>query len=382
MAVIIDRRKNKESIIKSKQRYLNRNRAAVRQEIDKIIKGTKIKDITKKGQDIKLPKNPLREPKFAHTDSNNSHDLYGVDNKRFAKGDQISIPNKKGGGGSGEGDNGSGETSEDDFIFTLTKDEFSQLLFEYLALPNLVNKGLSNDKLVRKRAGYDKVGTPAKLDLKKTFELAIARRIACRPAKSPFLDNIDLRYKHYEMRPKPFMQAVVFCIMDVSGSMEEEQKLLAKKFYILLDLFLSRMYQRVELVFIRHHTEAKLCDEEEFFTSRETGGTVISTGLSLAYETIKQKYPSDNWNIYIAQTGDGENYPSDNPLCHRILVDQLLPICQYILYLQVADRRQYNYLKIFLDLKRKYSTIATNLVTNGRDLFKAFAEFFSKDNKK
>ncbi|NJM55573.1 MAG: YeaH/YhbH family protein, partial [Verrucomicrobiae bacterium] len=129
----------------------------------------------------------------------------------------------------------------------------------------------------------------------------------------PFIDTFDLRYANRVKQPQPTTQAVMFCIMDVSGSMDRARKDLAKRFFTLLYLFLKRNYEKIEVVFIRHHTVAKEVDEQEFFYSRETGGTVVSSALQLMGEIITERYPISSWNIYAAQASDGDNWHHDSP---------------------------------------------------------------------
>jgi len=216
------------------------------------------------------------------------------------------------------------------------------------------------------------------LDIKKTFELALARRIAAKPKKGAFLDDIDIRYKNYALKPKPMMQAVIFCVMDVSGSMDQGRKDLAKKFYFLLYLFLKKNYQKIELVFIRHHTTAIESTEDEFFYSKVTGGTVVSSALHLTDTIIKERYPLDAWNVYIAQTGDGDNWNADNRYCAELL-DKLIPMCQYFMYLQVIDRNT-DYMQLINNFKIKYQTVAAAFCSDSSSMFKAFAEFFKKED--
>lgn len=158
----------------------------------------------------------------------------------------------------------------------------------------------------------------------------------------PFIDTFDLRYKNYEKRPEPSSQAVMFCLMDVSGSMDQATKDMAKRFYILLYLFLSRTYKNVEVVYIRHHTQAKEVDEHEFFYSQETGGTIVSSALKLMDEVVKERYDPAQWNIYAAQASDGDNWADDSPLCHEILAKKILRWCAttVTLKLPVAPTRR------------------------------------------
>ncbi|NMT93052.1 YeaH/YhbH family protein, partial [Vibrio alginolyticus] len=154
----------------------------------------------------------------------------------------------------------------------------------------------------------------------------------------PFIDTFDLRFKNYEKRPVPSSQAVMFCLMDVSGSMDQATKDIAKRFYVLLYLFLTRTYENVDVVFIRHHTQAKEVDEHEFFYSQETGGTIVSSALKLMDEIVKERYPVGQWNIYAAQASDGDNWADDSPRCRDLLVNKLLPNCQYYSYIEITRR--------------------------------------------
>lgn len=171
----------------------------------------------------------------------------------------------------------------------------------------------------------------------------------------PFIDTFDLRYKNYEKRPEPSSQAVMFCLMDVSGSMDQATKDMAKRFYILLYLFLSRTYKNVEVVYIRHHTQAKEVDEHEFFYSQETGGTIVSSALKLMDEVVKERYDPAQWNIYAAQASDGDNWADDSPLCHEILAKKILPVVRYYSYIEITRRahqtlwREYEHLQAMFD---------------------------------
>ena len=134
----------------------------------------------------------------------------------------------------------------------------------------------------------------------------MARRIATQSKR--YLDDIDLRYKHFTKKPFPVKQAVMICLMDVSGSMGEFEKNMAKKFYILLYLFLNKVYKNVEVIFISHTTSAAEVTEHEFFYSQENGGTIVSTGLQLAKNIIDERIDTSATNVYIAQASDGDNW--------------------------------------------------------------------------
>jgi hypothetical protein len=206
-----------------------------------------------------------------------------------------------------------------------------------------------------------------------------------------YIDPVDLRYNRFEAVPQPSAQAVMFCLMDVSGSMTEDMKDLAKRFFLLLHLFLSRQYQHVDVVFIRHTSEAKEVDEETFFNSRETGGTVVSTALAEMRRVIEDRYPVDEWNIYAAQASDGDNYSSDSQTCLQLLTEEILPICQYFAYVEVYDPRQE---EIFLsslnvsELWKDYASVAParpnfamKRVFSKSDVFPVLHQLFAKTRK-
>jgi uncharacterized sporulation protein YeaH/YhbH (DUF444 family) len=133
----------------------------------------------------------------------------------------------------------------------------------------------------------------------------------------------------------------MFCVMDVSGSMDRARKDLAKRFFTLLYLFLKRNYEKIEVVFIRHHTVAKEVDEQEFFYSRETGGTVVSSALQLMGEIMAERYPMSSWNLYVAQASDGDNWHHDSPACRISCCKRIMPFVRYYAYIEITpDRHQ------------------------------------------
>ena len=203
----------------------------------------------------------------------------------------------------------------------------------------------------------------------------------------PFIDPVDVRYRRFESDPKPVAQAVMFCLMDVSGSMDEHLKDLAKRFYSLLYLFLTRRYRYVEVVFIRHTHEAKEVDEETFFNSRETGGTVVSTALEEMVAWCADRFPPAVWNIYAAQASDGDNLPIDNEKTVALLKTSILPVCQYYAYIEVGrepeERRRG--IEPPSTLWRAYDMIlspqlpmAMRKVRDRRDIYPVFRELFER----
>ena len=194
----------------------------------------------------------------------------------------------------------------------------------------------------------------------------------------PFIDTFDLRYKNYERRPQPSSQAVMFCLMDVSGSMDQATKDMAKRFYILLYLFLNRTYKNVDVVFIRHHTQAKEVDEHEFFYSQETGGTIVSSALRLMNEIVKKRYSPSEWNIYAAQASDGDNWADDSPGCRELLDKELLPVTRYYSYIEITRRAHQTLWREYEALQASHSNFAMQNIRSVEDIFPVFRELFKK----
>jgi uncharacterized protein len=209
-------------------------------------------------------------------------------------------------------------------------------------------------------------------------EIAALRR---RLERIPYLDPIDLRFRNRVRVPVPTSKAVMFCLMDVSGSMDEQRKELSKRFFILLYLFLTRHYEKIELVFIRHHTQAQEVDEENFFHARETGGTVVSSALVLMEEIIRARYDPSQWNIYGAQASDGDNWHHDSGRCREILAEKILPLVRYYAYVQVAEEEQ-NLWEEYTQLQDGQPHFAMRKATSADQIYPVFRDLFKKEGAK
>jgi len=203
-------------------------------------------------------------------------------------------------------------------------------------------------------------------------------RLKAKISARPFIDTFDLRYNHRVKEPTPTTRAVMFCLMDVSGSMNEERKDIAKRFFILLYLFLTRTYENIDVVFIRHHTTAKEVDEEEFFYSRETGGTVVSSALELMHEIILERYPTSDWNIYAAQASDGDNWEGDSPTCRELLVNQIMPCVQYYAYVEITAYEHQSLWREYEKVKTNFSNFAIQDISGLSSIYPVFRELFKK----
>ena len=197
-------------------------------------------------------------------------------------------------------------------------------------------------------------------------------------AAVPFIDSFDLRFRNFAKRPEPTSKAVMFCLMDVSGSMDQATKDMAKRFYILLYMFLSRSYKNVEVVYIRHHTQAKEVDEHEFFYSQETGGTIVSSALKHMNEIVKDRYNPQEWNIYAAQASDGDNWADDSPQCAQILAEELLPLVRYYAYIEITQRPHQSLWMEYEKLMATFDNFAIQPIRQISDIYPVFRELFKK----
>ena len=439
--VIIDRRQNdKKKSSTNRARYVRRVREQVKEAVKEIIRDGSIQDNLSGGaKKIRISKKGLNQPEFQHDVTGGIRDRVLPGNKKYQQGDRIDKPPA----GDGDGPNGKkgsidGE-GEDDFEFALSREEFLDLFFEDLELPDMIKKDMvSVTDFVMKRAGFTMDGNPSRLNILRSMKMAKSRRIALRAPKKreiqeleaelellvpqydsfpnsmaipeavqderrkqilarieeiklqiaalkrkakavPFIDDVDLRYNRWERFPVPTTQAVMFGIMDVSGSMGEWEKEMAKRFFMLMLLFLQHNYERVDIVWIRHHSVPKEVDEEEFFYSTETGGTVVSSALELMAKIVKERYPLSQWNVFGTQISDGDNFTPDCPVAMDVMANQILPISQYFAYVEVDQAKTRN-----SDLWPHYEKLTSNKsfvmskVKDVSDIFPVFRALFEK----
>ncbi len=403
MSHIIDRRKNdKGKSTGNRQKFLKRVENQIKKAIPDIISQESIKD-SKEGGSVKVPVRGLDEPSFRHDPKTGKKHLVKPGNDRFNEGDRIPKP-KEGSGGKGKGKgSNSPEVTEDEFTVILSREEFLKYFFDDLALPNMVKKLMeSTENFSLRRAGYTRDSVPSRLNIKSSYQQSLGRQLALKGvfdqkvlkleemlagAKDPeerenleaeiekvkrqantipFFEDIDLRYNNFERVPVPITSAVMFCIMDVSASMGQHEKDIAKRFFTLLYIFLSRQYKNVELVFIRHHTEAKEVNEEEFFNSRESGGTVVAPSLQLMDKIIQERY-DENWNIYCCQASDGDVWSKQDALeCKQQVQEVLLPEIQYMAYIEISNKERES------DLWQAYNRISDDETFAIRHIYEVY----------
>jgi len=414
---IVDRRKgSKGKSSENRQRLLKRIEGQIKKALPDIVKNTNVKDLTSNNGSVKVPVKGIGEPQFHYDKDSGERKNVHPGNKEYTEGDIIKKPDGGQGGGGGQKGSKDAQPSEDDFTVSISREEFLDYFFSDLELPDLVKKHLNSIvDWKQKRAGYSNYGNPSRLNITKSYKNSMARRMAVgmffdkkikdleEKLKDPslkddereaiskeidklkkmrlgvnFMEEVDLQYNNFEKYPVPVTSAVMFCIMDVSGSMGEKEKDIAKRFFMLLYMFLTKQYERIEIVFIRHTTDAKEVTEEEFFNSRESGGTVVVTALELMSKIIKQRYSKD-WNIYAAQASDGDVWNmSDAQDCAKIMDADILNAVQYMIYIEICRRQEgdlWNSYKKVADNRKNFEIGKINEVG---EIWTVFQDFFKK----
>ncbi|MDV6320594.1 YeaH/YhbH family protein [Chromohalobacter sp. HP20-39] len=422
MTYFIDRRANaKHKSAVNRQRFLQRYRGHIKRSVEEAVNRRSITDM-ERGEKVSIPTKDISEPVFQHGPGG-SRTIVSPGNKEFVEGDRLRRPSGDGAGGAGEGGASNQGEGMDEFAFTLSREEFLDFVFDGLALPHLERKQLRDlDEVRPVRAGVSRDGVPSRINIVRSMREAQARRIGMRaPIKRalreaeealeleerkdpvlrnptrihelkaeverlkkrldavPFIDTYDLRYNNLVDQPQPSNKAVMFCIMDVSGSMTQGHKDIAKRFFLLLYLFLDRNYEKVELVFIRHHTAAKEVDEEEFFYSRETGGTIVSSALTLVDEIIAQRYSPTQWNLYVAQASDGDNWDDDSTICRDLLMSSLMAKLQYYTYVEITPHSHQALWEEYERVQARHpERFAMQQIVEPGDIYPVFRKLFRK----
>lgn len=435
MIHLIDRRLNpRDKSLGNRQRFLRRARRQIKEAVDKAISERDVANAGEGGK-ISIPSKGIAEPRFRHSSTGGNHERVFPGNREYIPGDRIPKPPQGGGDGGGKDASADGEGA-DEFAFSLSRAEFLDILFEDLELPDLVKSSLKEVHAVKpQRAGFSNYGTTPNLNVLRTMRNSMGRRVVLNRPKAaeilklqnemvdlqakddlnaqqqlrlaelvneiealkrrqraiPFIDPVDIRYNRFDPKPEPKTKAVMFCLMDVSGSMGQHEKDLAKRFFILLHLFLQRKYERVELVFIRHTHLAQEVDEETFFYSKESGGTKVSTVLVEMQEIIRQRFPVSEWNIYAAQASDGDNIANDTGHCVELLENELLPICQFYAYVEILTEQEVSRYagtsngkelwRGYRAVDSEWSKFSMKHIAKRSDIYPVFRELFSKHDK-
>ena len=430
MPIFIDRRLNpKDKSLGNRQRFLRRARDELKRSIRDQIRTGRISDVDAEHV-VSMPARGTGEPSFkdAKDSGRRQHILPG--NRHFAPGDLIPKPGQVGGAGSSPGKT----ESEDDFRFVLSREEVLELFFEDLELPDMVKLNLKEILAFKaRRAGFAATGSPTNINVARTMRNSHSRRIALRRPKKEeldaiaqelasldaeppgevsaqritwlheelerlkrrrrliaYVDPVDVRFNRFDAQPVPNANAVMFCLMDVSGSMGEREKDLAKRFFVLLHLFLKRRYDRTEIVFIRHTHKAQEVDEETFFYCTQSGGTIVSTALEEMHRIIEERYPSREWNIYAAQASDGDNSAIDSNRCISLLDSQIMRLCQYFAYVEILDERESHIFgatdngtslwRAYSAVNLRWSNFQMSRIATAADIYPVFRQLFAKQS--
>ena len=420
---IIDRRTNpRGKNLPNRQRFLRRNARNIRRYLDGNFQG----NITGSDeQEIRVDQDDVTEHNFGYDSDSGNWNRVLPGNREFVVGDRVAKP-RSGSGGSGS-EAGSGEAT-DEFVFHLTREEYFDIIFDGLELPRLERKKLTEiDSLVRSRAGFSHQGPSNNLDLVRTLKNSIGRRLALampldrkiaeledsialttdteklsemlaeladlrqRRATVCYIDPVDLRYRRFQTTPQAQSQAVMFCVMDVSASMTEREKEIAKRFYLLLYLFLTKNYKKVDIVFIRHTDQAEEVSEAEFFHGTYSGGTTVSSGVELMSRIQADRYPATDWNIYAVQASDGDNYGSDN-IRVRELLSHILPDFQFYVYNEISDQNKFyeeysgplvsDLYNTLSSLRTQFPHLEVNVLESADKVVSEFRRIFSAEKKK
>ena len=420
MGHIVDRRRNwKGKSTGNRRKFIKRVEGQIKKALPDVISDGSIEDMaTGKGK-VKVPIKGITEPKFKYNGETGKKEYIVPGNDRFQQGDKVPRPRSQGGGGEGRKGSKDGE-GQDEFTVEISREEFLKYFFEDLELPDLLKNELEEiveEKI--KRTGYTKYSTPSRLNVTTSVKNSLARKIGIKSIfekkikelkeelenctdkvrikeiekeiKSnevkknaiPFLDDVDLRYNNFEIYEEPSTRAVMFCIMDVSMSMGPQEKTMAKKFFTLLYMFLHKKYETIKLVFIRHHSEAKEVSEEEFFNSKETGGTVVAEAMDLTAKIIRDRYLGTNWNIYVTQVSDGDAW--GQPDCEKtydIIQKHIINHIRYFAYIETSRYAQLSQLyTMYTELDKEHSNFSMQRVFQESQIWSVFKDLFAKDKK-
>ncbi len=329
---------------------------------------------------IKVPIRSVKEYRF----------IYGENAPGVAQGNgeqkpgYVVEPGDPEGKGQGPGNQGGVDAFETD----ITLEELIAIMFDDLELPELEKKALKEvvSEDARKRKGHRKAGIRPRLDKKATARNRVRRKLSVSRTREeeekdrfPFHQD-DMSYFHIAPTTRESSNAVIFCIMDTSGSMGTVKKYLARSFYFLLYQFVRQKYANVEVVFIAHHTEAKEVSESDFFHKVESGGTYISSGYKKALEIIEARYHPSLWNVYAFHCSDGDNFYSDNERALQA-AEELCKVCNLFGYGEIKPSGSAYYsgsmLEVFGQIKAENFHMIT--IEKKEDLWEGFRSFLMKD---
>ncbi len=391
MSVFKEHKRTADRSSSDRMRHKKKIEKAIREGVHNIVSEESIigQDGKKK---IKIPVRGIKEYKFIYGDNDQNKKVGSAPGKDVRRGQKVGEAQKKKGKGNPEkaGDDKGVEYYE----VEITLEELSHYLFKDLELPDLEKKSLKNIISEKyKRHGYRDSGIRPRLDKRETLKKKLKRKLA---AKRHHKENEtefneeefsfhedDLRYRFIKKTSKESSNAVIFFLMDISGSMTNEKKFLARSFYFLLYHFLRHKYDKIEIVFVAHDTVAYEVNEDQFFTRGQSGGTIVSSGLEKVLEIINSRFHPDSWNLYCFQCSDGDNWPSDIEKTQG-LAEKIKNMCQLFGYCEIEPDSER--LK-WVDESSRMSTTYTHLedknfkivkIYQKQDIWPAFQTLFGK----
>src|SRR3984885_6394146 len=361
------------------ERHKEKIREAIKKNLSDIVSEESIILSDGKKQ-VRVPIRSLEEYNFRYDHGRQQH--AGQGNGKSKVGDVVAQEPRPGKGKKGEAGKDAGY---DYYEAEISMEELASMIFEDLGLPNLEQKRQQEMETEAVRfTDVRKNGPLTNLDKKRTIMENMKRNAAKGEAKFKDIKSDDLRFKVWEPTIRYQSNAVVIAMMDVSGSMGEFEKYIARSFYFWMVRFLRTKYDQVKIVFISHHTEAREVTEEQFFTQGESGGTVVSSAYRLALDTISERYPANDWNIYPFHFSDGDNYYSDNDEAVK-LADELIKTCNLFGYGEIGEEGSSSYrrssgalLSIFKDRLKSQERFVGVRIDDKEDVYPALKEFFGK----
>lgn len=443
--IFIDRRKTgRGKSINNRQKLLDRVKESIRNTKPEDIDAGGVKSAGSKGtgkaliNPVKIARDALHEPTYHYDPQSGEREVVLIGNDQWERGDEFPVSSEGSGKGNGNG-NGPGEDSEDDFIINISRDEFFDVFFEDCELPDLLETQEKDlPEAVWKPAGFQKEGNSSQLSVVRSFKNSLGRRRAltaesrqeleeleeelkqieetlsgnplnavanarykevtsridelrARILAVPFFEKVDLRYRKSERVQVKSADAVFIMVMDISGSMDEDKKRIARKFFTLQYGFIKRKYPNTDLVFIAHTDDAEEMTEEDFFTTRKSGGTVVSPAFELAHQIIKTRYDAQQTNIYLSYAGDGDNWDTDNPAVISELEEKgLLAKLRHAVYVQVGRSMEYfsyslgstSLWNVMQSISKTNSKLHPIKIADDSEVFAAFRKIYSKEKAK
>jgi sporulation protein YhbH len=343
-SVFSHHRTNADRSAKDRSRHKDKIDKALKEGIHDIVADESIigQDGKKK---IRIPVKGIKEYKFVY--GANQQQQAGAGGDADVKRGQKIGKKKQEGEGPGQGNKPGNKPGEEYYDVEVTLEELAAYLFADLELPDLQQKALKEIVAEKfKRKGYRSSGIRPRLSKKESAKQRIKRKKAAQKRGEikvdpetgeeifPFIEQ-DLRYKHIAVTNKNISSACIFFIMDVSGSMSQQKKYLARSFFFLLYHFIRSRYEKTEIVFVAHDTQPYEVDEDKFFNRGTGGGTMVSPTIEYVIEQANKRYNPNSWNLYAFHCSDGDNWSSDmEKTCQ--LNEVLKDMCQFYGYCEIV----------------------------------------------